>query len=73
MIKKIVVLDAHIRIYNTKNGNFKLMKRIRAKDVGWSVVDTAFRFYSVQIHFQSSVISKNFPTKDNHMCMQNVI
>ena len=35
--------DAHIRIYNTANGNFKLMKRIRAKDVGWSVVDTAFR------------------------------
>lgn len=34
--------DQHIRIYNTEDNKFDLIKTIRAKDVGWSVLDTAF-------------------------------
>ncbi|XP_069113870.1 DDB1- and CUL4-associated factor 11-like [Argopecten irradians] len=34
--------DQHIRIYDTTKGNFNLLKTIRAKDVGWSILDTAF-------------------------------
>ncbi|XP_070187913.1 DDB1- and CUL4-associated factor 11-like isoform X2 [Littorina saxatilis] len=34
--------DQHVRIYDTKQGNFELMKTIRARDVGWSVLDVAF-------------------------------
>ncbi|OWF53520.1 DDB1- and CUL4-associated factor 11 [Mizuhopecten yessoensis] len=34
--------DQHIRIYDTTRGNFNLLKTIRAKDVGWSILDTAF-------------------------------
>ncbi len=35
--------DSRIRIYDTENAKFKLVKTIEAKDVGWSVIDTAFR------------------------------
>ncbi|XP_056009202.1 DDB1- and CUL4-associated factor 11-like isoform X3 [Ostrea edulis] len=34
--------DQNIRIYDTKDDMFKLMKTIRARDVGWSILDTAF-------------------------------
>eukprot|EP00111_Clytia_hemisphaerica_P016018 TCONS_00047376-protein len=34
--------DQHIRLYDTTNDNFKLFRDIKAKDVGWSVVDTAY-------------------------------
>lgn len=34
--------DQNIRVYDTKDGKFELLKSIRAKDVGWSVLDTAF-------------------------------
>ncbi|CAL1531011.1 unnamed protein product [Lymnaea stagnalis] len=34
--------DQNIRVYNTSNEEFKLIKSIRARDVGWSVLDTAF-------------------------------
>lgn len=34
--------DQNIRIYDTQDNKFELMKTIRAKDVGWSVLDTAF-------------------------------
>uniref|UniRef100_A0A0B6YVT7 Uncharacterized protein n=1 Tax=Arion vulgaris TaxID=1028688 RepID=A0A0B6YVT7_9EUPU len=35
--------DQHIRVYNTSDDNkFKLFRSIRARDVGWSVLDTAF-------------------------------
>ncbi|XP_071091966.1 DDB1- and CUL4-associated factor 11-like [Haliotis cracherodii] len=34
--------DQHVRIYDTTNDDFKLFKTIRARDVGWSVLDTAF-------------------------------
>lgn len=34
--------DQNIRIYDTQNDRFNLKKTIRAKDVGWSVLDTAF-------------------------------
>lgn len=35
-------IDQHIRLYDTTNGNFKLFRDITAKDVGWSIVDTAY-------------------------------
>lgn len=34
--------DKNIRIYDTARGRFKLFKTVRARDVGWSVLDTAF-------------------------------
>lgn len=34
--------DQNIRIYDTAQGKFDLIKTIRARDVGWSVLDTAF-------------------------------
>ncbi|ODN00691.1 DDB1- and CUL4-associated factor 11 [Orchesella cincta] len=34
--------DRAIRIYDTSNGNFKKFKKIVARDVGWSILDTAF-------------------------------
>jgi len=33
--------DQNIRIYDTTKRNFKLMRTIRARNVGWSVLDTA--------------------------------
>lgn len=35
--------DQFIRVYDTRKDNFKLIKTIKARDVGWSVLDTAFR------------------------------
>jgi len=34
--------DQNIRVYDTRKGEFNLFKTIRARDVGWSVLDTAF-------------------------------
>ncbi|KAK3086710.1 hypothetical protein FSP39_022349 [Pinctada imbricata] len=34
--------DQFLRIYDTSYGQFKEFKAIRARDVGWSVLDTAF-------------------------------
>lgn len=33
--------DCNIRIYDMCNGKFKLMKTVLARDVGWSILDTA--------------------------------
>ncbi|XP_065064289.1 DDB1- and CUL4-associated factor 11-like [Rhopilema esculentum] len=34
--------DQHIRLYDTTNGNFKLFRDISARDISWSIVDTAY-------------------------------
>lgn len=34
--------DQNVRIYDTENGKFDKFRTIRARDVGWSVLDTAF-------------------------------
>jgi len=34
--------DRQVRVYDTTCGKFKQMKSIHARDVGWSVLDTAF-------------------------------
>ncbi|XP_059485876.1 DDB1- and CUL4-associated factor 11 [Neocloeon triangulifer] len=34
--------DRNLRLYDTSNGQFKLLKTIQARDVGWSILDTAF-------------------------------
>ncbi|XP_077993157.1 DDB1- and CUL4-associated factor 11-like [Glandiceps talaboti] len=34
--------DQNIRLYDTNKGGFHLFKSIRARDVGWSILDTAF-------------------------------
>ncbi|KAJ8311310.1 hypothetical protein KUTeg_011138 [Tegillarca granosa] len=41
--------DQNIRIYDTAQGKFNLIKTIRARDVGWSVLDTAFRYFNCLI------------------------
>jgi WD repeat-containing protein 23 len=35
--------DQYVRLYDTQDKKFELMKTIRARDVGWSVLDVAFR------------------------------
>ncbi|XP_060534668.1 DDB1- and CUL4-associated factor 11 isoform X2 [Cylas formicarius] len=34
--------DRYIRLYNSENTSYKMYKRIRARDVGWSIIDVAF-------------------------------
>lgn len=34
--------DRKIRLFDTLDGNFNLIKTIGARDVGWSILDTAF-------------------------------
>jgi len=34
--------DRNLRLYHTTEGKFELFKTIQARDVGWSVLDTAF-------------------------------
>ncbi|KAK7788866.1 hypothetical protein R5R35_013446 [Gryllus longicercus] len=34
--------DRNLRLYHTNDGKFRLGKTIRARDVGWSILDTAF-------------------------------
>lgn len=34
--------DEHIRLFDTSNGQFKLFRDIRARDVGWSIIDTDY-------------------------------
>ncbi|XP_025158847.1 DDB1- and CUL4-associated factor 11 isoform X2 [Harpegnathos saltator] len=34
--------DSWLRVYNTHNGKFTQLKSIPARDVGWSILDTAF-------------------------------
>ncbi|XP_012938575.1 DDB1- and CUL4-associated factor 11 isoform X2 [Aplysia californica] len=34
--------DQHLRVYDTSDDEFKVIKCIRARDVGWSILDTAF-------------------------------
>ena len=41
--KRVSVSDRTIRLYNTTCGNFKKFKTIVAQNVGWSVLDVAFR------------------------------
>lgn len=33
--------DRLVRLFDTKNGNYKLIKTITARDVGWSILDVA--------------------------------
>lgn len=34
--------DRHIRLYNSKDCSYELMKSIRARDVGWSIIDVTY-------------------------------
>ncbi|XP_066138934.1 DDB1- and CUL4-associated factor 11 isoform X2 [Euwallacea fornicatus] len=34
--------DRHIRLYNSKDCSYGLLKSVRARDVGWSIIDVAF-------------------------------
>jgi hypothetical protein len=34
--------DRNLRVYSTAEGKFQLLKTIQARDVGWSILDTAF-------------------------------
>ena len=35
-------VDRNLRLYSTTDGKFEPFKTIQARDVGWSVLDTAF-------------------------------
>ena len=45
LVGDIVVLttDQHIRLYDTENGKFCCFKDIKAREVGWTVVDVSYR------------------------------
>ncbi|XP_065581901.1 DDB1- and CUL4-associated factor 11-like isoform X2 [Artemia franciscana] len=45
--------DRNIRLYNSKCDDLKLMKVVRALDVGWSIVDTAFSPDGRQVIYSS--------------------
>ncbi|KAJ8973770.1 hypothetical protein NQ317_002973 [Molorchus minor] len=34
--------DRHIRLYNSGDGSYKLFSSLRAREVGWSIIDVAF-------------------------------
>lgn len=36
------LLDRKLRLYRTIGKNFTLLRKISARDVGWSILDTAF-------------------------------
>ena len=42
-ILKCLIADQYIRVYDTTNDGFRHIKSIQARDVGWSILDTAFR------------------------------
>ena len=56
----IFLTDQHIRLYDTTLGQFKEFRNIVARDVGWSVIDTDYRYISLSvtgIDFNNRVIS----------------
>lgn len=40
--KKIGFSDRHIKLYNSKDCSYKMVKNVKARDVGWSIIDVAF-------------------------------
>jgi len=44
MQMRCLFIDRQIRIYDTSYGRFKKFNSLHALDVGWSVLDTAFRY-----------------------------
>lgn len=37
-----VFIDQNIRLYDTSRGRFALKKTVKARDVGWSILDVCF-------------------------------
>ena len=37
-----IIPDRYLRLYETQKGEFTEIKKISARDVGWSILDTAF-------------------------------
>lgn len=37
-----VLIDQNIRLYDTSRGRFHLRRTVKARDVGWSVLDVCF-------------------------------
>lgn len=56
--------DQHIRLYNTSTGQYQQIKTVRARDVGWSIIDLAFS--PDQEHFVYSTWSTSL-----HICPVN--
>ncbi|KAJ8938518.1 hypothetical protein NQ314_011461 [Rhamnusium bicolor] len=56
--------DRHIRLYNSGDGSYKLFKSLRARDVGWSIIDVAFS--PDREHFVYSTWSSSL-----HLCPVN--
>lgn len=49
--------DHHIRLHNSGDGSYKLFKSLRARDVGWSIIDVAFS--PDRQHFVYSTLSSS--------------
>lgn len=50
--------DQNIRLYDTTHGQFKEFRNIVARDVGWSIIDTDFRF-EMKCFFPFMYLHKN--------------
>lgn len=42
MHPSLAFLDQNIRLYDTSSGRFNLKQTVKARDVGWSVLDVCF-------------------------------
>ena len=42
VLKICFVADRFLRVFDTSQGRFNCIKKIPARDVGWSILDTAF-------------------------------
>lgn len=41
-LKNTKLSDRHIKLYNSKDCSYKMVKNVKARDVGWSIIDVAF-------------------------------
>lgn len=42
VLYNFIAADQNIRLYDTRRGRFNLQRTVKARDVGWSVLDVCF-------------------------------
>lgn len=42
LFSPLLTVDQNIRLYDTTRGRFNLRRTVKARDVGWSVLDVCF-------------------------------
>lgn len=65
--------DQHIRLYDTTHGKFKEFRDITARDVGWSIIDTDYRYKRIMFsHNWASVFSSSCDRNPYYLCDHSV-